>query len=306
MKIFRDVEKLNSKKPVAVALGAFDGLHVGHQAVIRAAVESGFAPAVFTFEDDPSETLENMAEYLLTKEDKYRELENMGVELLWSVSFAKLRSMEAEDFFYKVILEACGAKFITCGGDFRFGRLARGNVKLLRKLCDENGVTLKIVDTVTVDGIEARSTDIRAALHEGDVALAEKLLGRPFYFTLPVTQGNRIGRTLGIPTINQVLPPHFIKPLFGVYAAIVHVDGKKHWGVCNIGVKPTIGKYDPLAETWIGEFSGDLYGRELKLEIIGFIRPERKFDSLDELKDEILKNAETARNMAENYLKNRQ
>ena len=306
MKIFRDVEKLNSEKATAVALGAFDGLHVGHQAVIGAAVESGYTPAVFTFEDDPSETLEHMAEYLLTHEDKYREMENLGVEVLWSVSFAKLRSMEAEDFFYKVLMEACGAKVLTCGGDFRFGRMARGNVKLLQKLCDENGMTLKVVDTVAVDGIEARSTAIRKAIREGEIELAAKLLGRPFYFTLPVTQGNRIGRTLGIPTINQVLPPHFIKPLFGVYAAIVHIDGKEHWGVCNIGVKPTIGTYDPLAETWIGDFSGDLYGRELKLELIGFIRPERKFTSLEELKGEILQNAETARKMAENYLKNRQ
>lgn len=306
MKIFREIEKLNTEKGTAVALGAFDGLHLGHQAVIAAATGSGLTPAVFTFEEDPSEVLEDKAEYLLTKEDKYCELESLGVEVLYSVDFEALRTMEPEDFFGKVLLEACGAKLIACGADFRFGRRARGNVKLLQKLCQEHGVELCVVDTVTVDGVEASSTEIRRALHEGDVKLAEKLLGRPFYFTLPVSGGNRIGRTLGTPTINQVLPKSFIKPLFGVYAAIVHVDGERHWGVCNIGVKPTVGKYDPLAETWIGEFSGDLYGKELKLELIGFIRTERKFSSLEELKDEIHKNAETARNMAKNYLKNRQ
>lgn len=306
MKIFREIEKLNTEKGTAVALGAFDGLHLGHQAVIAAATGSGYTPAVFTFEEDPSELLEDMAEYLLTREDKHRELEKMGVELLLSVDFKAMRSMEAEEFFEEVLLKACGAKLVACGADFRFGRLARGNVKLLRKLCDEHGIELRVVDTVTVDGLQVSSTAIREALHDGDVALAEKLLGRPFCFTLPVSGGNRIGRTLGTPTVNQVLPLSFIKPLFGVYAAIVHVDGRKHWGVCNIGIKPTVGKYDPLAETWIGEFSGDLYGRELKLELVGFIRPERKFDSLEELKDEIVRNAETARNMAENYLKNRQ
>ena len=166
---------------------------------------------------------------------------------------------------------------------------------LLRRLCQQAGAELYVAPPVREGEQKVSSTRIRAAVEAGDIPLANRLLGRPFGFEFEVVHGNRIGRTIGTPTINQHFPEHFILPRFGVYASCVHIGGRTYCGVTNVGVKPTVGSDRALSETWIPDFSGDLYGKTLRLELLAFIRDEKKFANLDALKAEIRRNEKQAR-----------
>ena len=276
--------------PASLALGTFDGLHLGHRAVLESALDSEYSPQVFTFKKSPSGD-----PTLITQEDKAAELSGMGIERAYSMDFHRLRDMEAEGFARDILLRRLNARRICCGEDFRFGRGARGNVELLSRLCKEYGAELIVVPPVLDGGEKVSSTRIRRAVAEGDISTASRLLGRPFGFTLEVIHGNHIGTGLGTPTINQALPEDLTLPRFGVYAAWCETESGRYYGVCNIGVKPTVGSDRVLAETWMPEFDGDLYGRRVRVELMDFIRPERKFSSLDQLKEEIRRNAIRAR-----------
>lgn len=279
--------------PCSLALGTFDGLHRGHMAVIRAALDSPWEPQVFTFSQSPSGE-----RAVITRRDKRKLLEQAGVRKMFSADFSQLRNMEAEVFVRDVLLDKLNARRLCCGEDFRFGRGALGNVKLLEQLCEERNTELLVVPPVMDNGEKISSTRIRQAVAEGDMPLAKRLLGRPFGFSLEVIHGNHIGTGLGTPTINQALPEDFALPKFGVYAAWCRVNGKFYYGVCNVGVKPTVGSDRVLAETWMPDFSGDLYGKRVRLFLLDFIRPERKFSSLKELKEEIGRNARQAKEIA--------
>lgn len=297
MIIYRSILTAENRiNKTAVALGAFDGIHLGHKRVIESVLSTAYEPSVFTFSDNPSLDLSGKAEYLITDFDKENILDGFGIANLYSVPFSQVKNLEPEEFFRTVLVDKLNAGLISCGKDFRFGEFARGNTELLEKLCREEGIELRIVPDVMLNGNRVSSSLIRECVKSGNIAEAEAMLGRPFYFTIPVTKGNQLGRTLGIPTINQILPEHFVLPRFGVYAAVVTVYGKRYPGTCNIGVKPSIkGSYRPSAETWIGgDFSADIYGEEIRTEIYDFIRPEKKFESLDALKEEIKKNAVSA------------
>jgi riboflavin kinase/FMN adenylyltransferase len=176
-------------------------------------------------------------------------------------------------------------------------------VTLLSAFCEEHGIALKITDAVSYKGERVSSTRIRDVIEKGNIEEVTAMLGRPFSLEFEVVHGNHLGRTIGIPTINQSLPDGFILPRFGVYASAVHVDGKVYCGVTNIGVKPTVGSERALSETWLPDFSGDLYGKTLRLELLGFIRDERKFPSLEALRGVIEDNAVTAREIFAWYTK---
>lgn len=296
MKIVHTLEELGRQEaPCSMALGAFDGLHRGHLAVIHAACAPGkdgqvWEPAVFTFRTSPSG---NCA--VLTGRDKERILEHAGIGVLYSLDFQEVRDWEAEDFVRQVLFDRCHARRLCCGEDFRFGKGAKGDVTLLRQLCQEAGVELYVVPPVTDGGEKVSSTRIRRAVEEGDIPLANRLLGRPFGFSLEVIHGNHIGTGLGTPTINQAIPEGFVLPKFGVYASWCRVGGQYFCGVTNVGIKPTVGSDTVLAETWMPDFTGDLYGKRVRVFLLEFLRPERKFGSLQELKDAILENARQAR-----------
>lgn len=292
MEIFETLD-FAPQAPCSLALGAFDGLHPGHLAVIRAALEGGLPAAVFTFPSAPSGE-----PTVVTAEDKAGLLAGLGVERVYSVEFEALRNMEAADFVERVLFQKINARRLCCGEDFRFGRGAAGDAALLRALCERRGAELRVVPPVKLDGEKISSTRVRQAVEAGNIPQANRLLGRPFGFELEVIHGNHIGTGLGTPTINQALPQGFVLPRFGVYAAWCQVEGALYYGVCNIGVKPTVGSDRVLAETWMPEFQGDLYGRRVRLFLLDFIRPEKKFASLDQLKEEIRRNAQTARTMA--------
>ncbi|RKJ41675.1 riboflavin biosynthesis protein RibF [Acutalibacter sp. 1XD8-33] len=294
MEIIRSLEELPAQPPCSLALGAFDGLHRGHMAVIRAAISSPFQPAIFTFSHSPSGD-----QAVLTPQDKAALLERAGMAAVYSLDFPALRNWTAESFVQEILFEKLHAKRLCCGEDFRFGRGALGNVALLKKLCAEKGVDLEVVPPVLDGGEKVSSTRIRHAVEAGDIPLANRLLGRPFGFSQEVIHGNHIGSTkLGTPTINQALPEDFVLPRFGVYAAWCQTAGRYYYGVCNVGVKPTVGSDRVLAETWMPDFSGDLYGRQVRLFLLEFIRPEKKFSSLDELREEIRRNGREAKAIA--------
>ena len=235
---------------------------------------------------------------LTTNEQKLALLEEMGVEVVYLLSFDRIRDMEPEDFV-EALYRVCRVRALSCGFNFRFGKNGRGDAGLLKELCREKGISLSVTPPVSVAGETVSSTRIRACLEQGDVQQAGQLLGRPFGYDFEVTHGRQLGRTWGTPTINQPFPAGYVLPRFGVYASLVEVEGQKYYGVTNIGVKPTVGSDCALSETWIPEFSGDLYGKKVPVELLDFIRPERKFDSLDQLKNEILENGVLARKIAE-------
>lgn len=298
MKIVRSLEEMGETAPSSLALGAFDGLHRGHMAVIGRACAPGeggrrLQPAVFTFSRSPAG---NSA--VLTGRDKERLLEDAGVEVLYSLEFSQVKDWEAEAFVEQVLFETCAAQRLCCGEDFRFGRGARGDTALLQTLCDRRGVELTVVPPVKEGGEKVSSTRIRAAVEAGDISLANRLLGRPFGFSLEVIHGNHIGTGLGTPTINQAIPEGFVLPRFGVYASWCRVGGEYFYGVTNVGVKPTVGSDRVLAETWMPEFQGDLYGKRVRVFLLEFLRPEKKFGSLGELKAAIQTNGEQAKEVA--------
>ena len=298
MKIVRSLEEMGETAPSSLALGAFDGLHRGHMAVIGRACAPGeggrrLQSAVFTFSRSPAG---NSA--VLTGRDKERLLEDAGVEVLYSLEFSQVKDWEAEAFVEQVLFETCAAQRLCCGEDFRFGRGARGDTALLQTLCDRRGVELTVVPPVKEGGEKVSSTRIRAAVEAGDISLANRLLGRPFGFSLEVIHGNHIGTGLGTPTINQAIPEGFVLPRFGVYASWCRVGGEYFCGVTNVGVKPTVGSDRVLAETWMPEFQGDLYGKRVRVFLLEFLRPEKKFGSLEELKAAIQTNGEQAKEVA--------
>lgn len=298
MDIIRTLD-IPRQKPCSLALGAFDGLHRGHMAVIGAALagaeSTGWEPAVFTFRRSPrGEPL------VMTWQDKALLLARLGTAKLYAMDFSAVRDLPAEDFVRDILFARLNARQLCCGEDFRFGRGAAGDRALLARLCAEAGVELTVVPPVTEDGEKISSTRIRQAVERGNIPEANRLLGRTFGFTLEVIHGNHIGSTkLGTPTINQALPEEMARPRFGVYAAWCQVQGSWHYGVCNIGVKPTVGSDRVLAETWMPDFSGDLYGQQVRICLLEFIRPEKRFDSLEALREEILRNGERARQVAE-------
>lgn len=292
---------INGRK-TAVALGAFDGLHIGHRAVIDKALQSGLFPVVFTFRDNPAEVLTGSCRYLTTVEERLRILESWGVQAVVMPDFRNVAGWEPERFLNMLHTDLC-AKQVSCGVDFSFGKKAAGNTKLLGSFCEEHDIVLRITDAVLYKNERVSSTRIRNAMENGDMEAVTDMLGRPFSFEFEVVHGNHLGRTIGIPTINQTFPEQFILPRFGVYASAVYVDGNVYCGVTNVGVKPTVGSERALSETWMPDFSGDLYGKTLRLELLGFIRDEKKFPSLEALRSVIEENAVTAREIFRQRMK---
>ncbi len=283
-------EKQNN---TSVALGQFDGLHIGHRAVILAAKREGLTTAVLTFRRG---TLKKGDDRLLTTNTEREELfAEFGTELLCEPDFSDICSLSAESFVRDILLGRLGAKHVSCGFNYRFGKGAQGNAQTLERLCAENGIECTVVPDVEVRGKSVSSTAIRSYLDEGDAVSAAEMLGRPFGYRLEVIDGRHLGRTLGTPTINQAFPEGFICPKYGVYASTAEVEGKTYCAVTNIGVKPTVGSDKPLSETWICDYSGDLYGQHIKVNLIKYLRPEQKFPSIEALRDAILADGEKSR-----------
>lgn len=298
MNCYQSFDQIQCAVPTAVALGSFDGLHVAHQKVIEGAVASAYSSVVLAIEKPKEE-----GKALLQPTHKQRLLESMGVEHFVQIPLETLCHLSPEEFFATVLVETLQAKELICGFNFRFGKDAKGDVALLNSLCQKAGITLQVVEQVTLNDKPVSSTRVRTAVANGDFPLVTALLGRPFSFTSSVKMGRQLGRVLGFPTINQDIPADLIPLKNGVYAVLVKVDGQTYMGVCNVGQHPTIDKLiAPLAETYILDFSEDIYGKDVTLSFIEFLRAERTFDSLDRLQYAIELSTLEARQILKEYL----
>lgn len=299
MQLIRDISTLPAgAKGAAVALGNFDGLHLGHRAILQETLkraESLKVPsAVMTFEPHPREFFKPEAPplTLMRLTAKLAALETMGFDYVFLLPFhAALAATGAEDFIRKYLVEALAAKAVITGENFHFGSKRSGNHATLAAA---GGFTYVAVPPITNDAGVISSTAIRALLSEGKVDAIPHFLGHPFEITGEVAHGEKRGRELGFPTANLALSGMFL-PRAGVYKVRAQVDGKEYDGVANIGNRPTVGGTEPRAEAHLFDFSGDIYGKELRLQLVSFLRDEKKFESLDALKIQIAQDAKEAR-----------
>ena len=281
----------------AVALGYFDGLHLAHTTILeKAAAEKsdGIIPFVLLFDEHPQHFISSAAVPSLLQNEKRDEiLKDMGIEK-YTVSFAAIRELSPESFVKDILIEKLSAAFVVCGYNYRFGKNGAGTADTLRELAGKYGMGFYMCPEMKHDGSPISSTRIRALIEEGAVKEAAAMLGRPFCFASPVFKGDRRGRTMGFPTINQYLPGGFAVPRFGVYVSEVAFAGKTYTGVTNIGSRPTFGEGTVRSETYIIGFSGDLYGETPEIRLLEFIRPEMKFASAEELSAQIEKDKKRA------------
>lgn len=277
----------------AVALGLFDGVHLGHRAVINAALAqrgNGLSPAIFTFEPDcVLRKSGGSSGFIYTKTEKeILLLEEIGVDDIISPPFGELCGHSGEEFAEEILSRQLRAALVCCGDDFRFGKNAACGAQELISFGKRFGFEVEVVGAVEYGGSTVSSSRIRELLFSGDIASANSLLGSAYFINAEVTDGNHIGRTIDFPTINQDFAEGQLVPRYGVYRTFTNVGGRVLPSVTNIGVKPTVeGVRRPLAETHIIGYSGDLYGKNVDVSFESFIRPETKFGSLDELKAQI-------------------
>lgn len=294
------MEKLNIfncnplEQKTAVALGVFDGVHLGHRRVIKTTVslkEKGLVPTVFTFDTQTVIKRGGKITTIMSQSVKEHTLAELGVEVLASPDFESLKDFEPERFVKEILVDRLNASVLVCGEDFTFGKGAKGNCDSLMTFGKKYGFEVLVIPAENYQGEVISSSRIRNALEQGDISLANKMLGENFALELEVIHGKQLGRTWNFPTINQELDQTQAPIKFGVYCSRVYINGKGYNGVTNIGIKPTVNvKTNPLAETFIIGFEGDLYGKVLRLELYEFIRAERKFASFEELKEEIGRN----------------
>lgn len=282
------------------ALGFFDGVHLGHQALLRAcralAGDLGASAGALTFSGHPQSMVSGSAPALIHRlADRERLLRSFGMEKVLTLPFDReLMHTPWQDFFRRLLAQY-GAVGLVCGDDFRFGARGEGTAVLLEEACRQAGIPCTVVPEQTVDGVRISSTHIRSLIEAGRMEEAVRFLGRPHILSGEVVGGRRIGRTIGIPTANLVLPEDVVVPRYGVYACKTRVDGEEYLAVTNVGMRPTVNGHHVTVEPWILDFEGDLYGKELTLQFCRFLRAEQKFNSLEELQDEIRKNAEQTR-----------
>ena len=289
-------DTINLGLPVktAFALGVFDGLHKGHRQVISKVLDqkqNGLMTGIFTFQEarEGDEFYKKDFKYIFSQHAKEKMFNQMGIDFVVSPDFANIKHYNCEDFVEGIIVKALNASVISCGSDFTFGMGAEGNAQTLKELCAKKGVEV-IITPLVKDGEEAiSSSKIRRLIENGEMEKAREMLCQSFFIDFPVIEGNKIGKKLlNIPTINQAFPKNHCIPKYGVYATRVELNGKAYAGATNVGVKPTVSKSgEILSETYINGFDGDLYGKNIKVEFLEFVRPEAKFASTDELKAQI-------------------
>lgn len=279
-----------------IALGFFDGVHLGHGALLRRAAEEakkrGCESAVFTFDRPPKEVITGIPCPLINSPEDRAELVRRlyGIDEMIMVPFDdEMRTTPWDRFVTDILVGRYGAVHLVAGHDHHFGHRNQGSPELLKEKCAELGLGCDIIPAVTLGGVTVSSTHIRKLLEEGDVETARAFLGHPHVLTQTVGHGRQLGRTIGIPTANLVAPPHVLLPRRGVYAAKITLpDGRAFGGVTNVGVRPTVNNgQDVTVEPWILDFDGDLYGQAIRVEFFRRLRDERKFESLDALRSQI-------------------
>lgn len=279
------------------ALGFFDGVHLGHQALLKAcrelAAKTGYPAGVITFEGHPQALIAGNQPLLLnTNEDRMRLLQSFGAEKVVFLPFDRQLMTTHWSEFLAQITDSAG---FVCGSDFRFGAGGNGTAKKLAAYCDSRGLACAIVPQQMIGDIRVSSTHIRRLLELGEMEEAVRFLGHPHIFTGQVVPGRGLGHTIGVPTANLAIPEGLVLPKNGVYACKALIDGKEYLAVTNIGSRPTVDGHHITVEPWILDFEGDLYGKGIYVAFYKYLRPEQKFENLADLKAEIEKNAAQTR-----------
>ena len=306
MKIYNDINEYAAARKASgmsssVALGFFDGVHAGHRAVIAACCEGkaeGVEAVVLTFAESPAAALGFDVPAALTDNAKKAALmADIGADAVIFADFSAIKDMTAEDFARVALCEKLGAVKVTCGYNYRFGKGGSGDTDSLKELCARHGITASVVEPVYIGGEAVSSTRIRGLIAEGDIEGADRLLGWRWGVSGVIEGGNRIGTAMGLPTVNIAIGEGMAIPRLGVYSSVIRLGGREYAGATNIGVHPTVGANSvPLCETFIIGYDGaDAYGREAVCELGRFIRPEKRFDSIDELKKQISADIETVK-----------
>lgn len=294
MEIITETKDFCLEVSTAVAIGKFDGVHIGHRRLLEEILEqkkNGLKACVFTFDPPPAVFFGvSDGKELSTKEEKRAIFEKMGVDILVEYPMdEETAKMPPAVFIGEVLAGQLGAAFVAAGTDVSFGYKGAGNASLLQAMAQEMGYQVKLIDKICVDGREVSSTYVRRMVEKGAVEEAGKLLGEPYAVKGRVVHGRKLGRTLGFPTANLIPEEGKLLPAAGVYYSLVQVGGKEYKGISNVGYKPTVSrdKTHQSVETYIYDFEEEIYGKEIKVFFCRFCREERKFASLDELKKQI-------------------
>ncbi len=294
MKIFHGTENANILRPTVLTLGVFDGLHLGHQAIMKTVVERAKAinsvPTAITFDPHPRAVLhpENAPPLLQTLDQRLANFEYLGIKQAIVIPFNEhFAAQDAEIFLREVIFDRLQAKEVYLGKGFAFGKNRGGNIELLRKISIELGFFADEVSEIRLRGQRISSSAIRKLLADGKINLARRMLGRPYGIEGKIEHGMKRGKTIGFPTAN-LKPNNRVIPKYGVYATATLIEGTWRRGITNVGIRPTFeNDVEPSIETFIFDFEGDLYGDVLRVRFLYRIRDERKFNGIDELKAQI-------------------
>ncbi len=291
----------------AIALGNFDGVHVGHQEILRACIryakEHGLKSAAMIFDPHPSAFFKGSDfKPLMMLEQKIMRLKGLGIDFIIINNFdSDFSKISAQDFIGDILVKKLGLKYLTTGYNFHFGHKRLGDVNLLSNEAKKFGFHYQKIDQVTLDYMSVSSSKIRELLSQGRVSTASAMLGTNVRISGKVTTGQKMaGNVLGTPTANIALNTDICLPLFGVYVVRAHVDGSSYYGIANVGIKPTFDNKTPLLEVHIFDFNSDLYGKELDVELLVFMRPERKFATIEDLKWQINFDAKSAKYAVKN------
>ncbi len=294
MKQFNTLDEIKNIKETVVALGNFDGVHKGHQELIRRTVKSakmaGLKSAVFTFANHPKNVLAGkpVIKNILYPEDKAQIIKSLGVDYLFSLEFDdRIMHLSAHEFIQTLLLGSFRMKEAYCGFNYHFGYHAEGSPETLMAEGLKNGFGIHVLEPFKIDGNLVSSSFIRNLIGEGRVGECKKYMGRNYSVGGEVVVGNRIGRTIGFPTSNILIDEAMVTPAHGVYVTYCNYNGTCYQGVTNVGIKPTIGDNKKNIETHIFNFSKDLYGKNIRVEFLERIRPEIKFDSVENLARQI-------------------
>lgn len=300
MRFYSGIEPLalGQAHGAAVAMGYFDGIHLGHRAVINSAVEWAneheAAPALFTFRLSADSNMKGRR--LISTEDKHAIIAGLGVQHYICPDFEAIRSLSPEEFALGII-KNCGARALFCGENFTFGARAAGSPDALRALCAPLGVEVVVLPMAQFEDKPVSSTRIRTALSGGDIPAVNAMLGAPYSIRFEVRHGKGLGHTLGVPTINQVYPEGFQLPRYGIYITRTNINGVWYPSATGLGTRPTVNDdpADVTCETFIPGFAGDIYGQTPVVEFYAYLCPVRRFDTLDELRECINNAAERSK-----------
>jgi len=287
---------LELTEDTVLSLGKFDGLHRGHELLMQTVFSrkaKGLKAAVFTFDIPPGKAAQGLpAQVITTNGEKQRLFKERGVDYLIECPFTdQIMHMEAERFIEE-IAKRLRVRCVVVGTDFHFGHERRGDYQMLRKYSSTYGYEAVVVEKMQYGGRDISSTFIREELLKGNIGLANKLLGYPYFFHGEVVHGNQLGRTIGFPTVNILPPPEKLLPPFGVYVSRTVVDGRCYGSITNIGKKPTVSGDHAVpagAETYLYGFDRNVYGKKIRVDILEYVRPEMRFSGTGELKKQLKK-----------------